>query len=299
MQKVKRHQRNSQSLTSVECEDAQHSSARPFSFSMVPLYRPVTFSLYITYPCFISWCGASQGHFVNHTRPVQDLLYNSTLYMVSADVVIRVVLWSFVESLLLLLTSLPTEGCHASVFFGRLLIVGWGPEHPRIGGWSLLAVMSDWQHGVDWLLAKYCWCRLRLDSCWCIWRAGAKGLSLAGPPRSGETSKLGSMDPVAERDQMRVAWWQEKKDKVVDSSRCRVVAHDQSLHSGFAVVHHKTVGLLGWVTKPRPKTRWVKTGSGRAEKLRCRGTCGGIAGLASGEHRLRWRCSRLMKRSAT
>jgi hypothetical protein len=32
----------------------------------------------------------------------------------------------------------------------------WGPEHPRTGGWSLLAVMSDWQRGVDWLLAEYC-----------------------------------------------------------------------------------------------------------------------------------------------
>jgi hypothetical protein len=32
----------------------------------------------------------------------------------------------------------------------------WGPEHPRTAGWSFLAVMSDWQHGVNWLLAE-CW----------------------------------------------------------------------------------------------------------------------------------------------
>jgi hypothetical protein len=25
----------------------------------------------------------------------------------------------------------------------------WGLERPRTSGWSLLAVMSDWQHGVD------------------------------------------------------------------------------------------------------------------------------------------------------
>jgi hypothetical protein len=25
----------------------------------------------------------------------------------------------------------------------------WGLEHPRTGGWPLLAVMSDWQRGVD------------------------------------------------------------------------------------------------------------------------------------------------------
>jgi hypothetical protein len=54
----------------------------------------------------------------------------------------------------------------------------WGPERPRTGGWSLLGVMSYWQRGVDWLLAEYCTCRLRLDLCWCRWRAGAKGLSL-------------------------------------------------------------------------------------------------------------------------
>jgi hypothetical protein len=35
------------------------------------------------------------------------------------------------------------------------------------------------------------------------------------------------------------------KNEVVDRSRCRVAAHDGSLHSGFAAVHHKTVRLLG------------------------------------------------------
>jgi hypothetical protein len=35
--------------------------------------------------------------------------------------------------------------------------------------------MSDWQRCVDWFLAKYCRCRLRLDSCWCRWRTSAKG----------------------------------------------------------------------------------------------------------------------------
>jgi hypothetical protein len=36
-----------------------------------------------------------------------------------------------------------------------------------------------------------------------------------------------------------------KKSKTNDWSRCRVAAHDWSLHAGFAVVHQKTVGLLG------------------------------------------------------
>jgi hypothetical protein len=32
------------------------------------------------------------------------------------------------------------------------------------------------------------------------------------------------MDLVAERDQVRAAWWQEKQDEVMDSSRCKVAA---------------------------------------------------------------------------
>jgi hypothetical protein len=72
-----------------------------------------------------------------------------------------------------------------------------------------------------------------------------KGLGLAGPLRSGETSRLSSMDPVAKRDQVRAAWWQQKQDAVVDKSWCRVAAHDRSLYARFAAVHYKTIGLLG------------------------------------------------------
>jgi hypothetical protein len=53
------------------------------------------------------------------------------------------------------------------------------------------------------------------------------------PPRSGETSRLNSMGPVAEQDQVWVVWWQEKQDEVVNMSRCRVAAHNRSLHAGF------------------------------------------------------------------
>jgi hypothetical protein len=51
--------------------------------------------------------------------------------------------------------------------------------------------------------------------------------------------------PGGQRGQVRAAWWREKQDKVVDRSRCRVAAHDQSLHAGFVAVHHKTVELFG------------------------------------------------------
>jgi hypothetical protein len=71
-----------------------------------------------------------------------------------------------------------------------------------------------------------------------------KGLCLAGPPRRGETSRLSSSDG-GQWGQMRAAWWQEKQYEVMERSRCRVAAHDRSPHAGFAVVHYKTVGLLG------------------------------------------------------
>jgi hypothetical protein len=170
----------------------------------------------------------------------------------------------------------------------------WGLERPRIGRWSLPSVMSDGQHGVDWLLAEYCRCMLRLDLRLCRWRAGTKGLSLAGPQKSGDTSRLRSKDPVAKRDQVRATWWHERQDRVMNRSWCRVVSHCQSLHAGFVEVHHKTVGLLGWATKPRPEAQRVETGSGCAKKFRCRVTCTG-SGFASGRHGLQRRRDHLIK----
>jgi hypothetical protein len=38
-----------------------------------------------------------------------------------------------------------------------------------------------------------------------------------GPPRCGEISKLSLRDLVAERDQVRAAWWQEKQDEAVNN----------------------------------------------------------------------------------
>jgi hypothetical protein len=45
----------------------------------------------------------------------------------------------------------------------------------RTDGWSLPCLMSDWQRCVDWFLANYCRCRLRLECCRCRWRTSAKG----------------------------------------------------------------------------------------------------------------------------
>jgi hypothetical protein len=90
-----------------------------------------------------------------------------------------------------------------------------------------------------------------------------------------------------------------EQDKVINWSRCRVAAHDRSLHAGFAAVHQKTIGLLGGATKPRPEARRAETASGRTGRLRCRRTRGGISGLASGGRGLRQRRGRVMKRSST
>jgi hypothetical protein len=46
---------------------------------------------------------------------------------------------------------------------------------------------------------------------------------------------------------VRAAWLKEKQDKVLDRSRCRVAAHNRSLHAGFAAVHHKT-GQVTWLS---------------------------------------------------
>jgi hypothetical protein len=73
----------------------------------------------------------------------------------------------------------------------------------------------------------------------------AKGLCLAGPPRSGETSRPDSRDPVASEVTCGPHDGKKKQDEVIDRSRCRVAADDRSLHAGFVAVHQKTVGLLG------------------------------------------------------
>jgi hypothetical protein len=54
-----------------------------------------------------------------------------------------------------------------------------------------------------------------------------------------------------------------------------------------------------WLSqKTRPEARRAETGSGRAEKLRCRRTRGGITGIVSGGRGLRRQRGRAMKRSA-
>jgi hypothetical protein len=161
----------------------------------------------------------------------------------------------------------------------------------RTGGWSLSSVMSDWQCYVDWLLAKYCKCRLRLDWCWCRWRTSAKGhrrwglqvwrrqVGLVRGTRWPAESSAGLMVArTAGQSRGRFLGWASKSR----SSRDYVGAESwMAIHggytefAGFAVVYQKTSGLHGWATKPRPKTRRggaatqasLTTQEGRSDRL--------------------------------
>jgi hypothetical protein len=126
----------------------------------------------------------------------------------------------------------------------------------------------------------------------------AKGLCLTGPPRSGETSRLGSRDPVASGVKCGPHGGKKSKTKSWIG-----VGAGQWLTTGVCTrgLRRFTPKPSGYLVEPqpRPKARWAETGSGRTKKLRCRWTRGGIAGLASGGRGLQQMRGCAMKRSAT
>jgi hypothetical protein len=131
----------------------------------------------------------------------------------------------------------------------------------RTGGWSLPGVMSDWQHCVDWFLAKYCRCRLWLDGCWCMWRTSAKGrcgglqvwrrqVGLVQGTRWPAGSSAGHVVArTARLSQGQFLGWasnqRSSRDYVGDESRV-VIGGGYTEFAGFPVVHQKTTGFLGW-----------------------------------------------------
>jgi hypothetical protein len=175
----------------------------------------------------------------------------------------------------------------------------------RTGGWSLPGVMSDWQRCVNWFLSKYCWCRLRLDSCWCRWRTSVKGRCRWGlqvwrrqvglvrgtrwPPGSSTGRMVARMarwsrelflgwatKPRSSRDFVGVKSWV-------------VIGGGYIKFAGFAMVHQKTIGLLGGATKPRPKTGrgcQAKTGLTDLENRSDRFGVAGRRKLRGGGHTL-------------
>jgi hypothetical protein len=141
----------------------------------------------------------------------------------------------------------------------------------RTGGWSLPCVMSDWQRCVEWFLAKYCRSRFRLDSSWCRWKTSVKGhyrwglqvwrrkVGFVWGTRWPAGSSAGRMVARTTRWSRWTVSWLSHKTKVRagtswERSHEWWLAGGYIKFAGFAVVHQKTSGLLGWATKPRPKT---------------------------------------------
>jgi hypothetical protein len=198
----------------------------------------------------------------------------------------------------------------------------------RTGGWSLPVVMSDWQHCVDWFLAKYYRCRLRLDWCWCGWRKSAKGhrwwglqvwrrqVGFVRRTRWPAESSAGRMVAWTARwSHGRFLGWASKprsRRDYVGAESWVAIGGGYTEFAGFPVVHQKSTGFLGWSTKPRLKNRRRRCSSSRpvwpvgltgltgvrqrSPEPSKRRTCVGITRLASRLSRLRLPGIRPMER---
>jgi hypothetical protein len=141
----------------------------------------------------------------------------------------------------------------------------WGPMDGRFLVWWVR------QRCVDWFLAKYCRCRLRFDSCWCRWRTSTKGHCRWGLQvwRRQVGFVWGTRWPAGSCAGRMVAWtarWSRGRflgraskprtsRDYVEAKSWVEIGGGYTEFAGFAVVHQKTIGLLGWATKPRQKTR--------------------------------------------
>jgi hypothetical protein len=140
--------------------------------------------------------------------------------------------------------------------------------------------MSDWQRCVDWFLAKYCMCKLRLDWCWCRWRTSTKGhcrwglqvwrrqLGLVRGTRWPAGSSASSMVArIARWSHGRFLGWASKprlSRDYVGAESWMVIGGGYTEFAGFPVAHQKTTGFLGWSTKPWPKNRRRRCSSSRS-----------------------------------
>jgi hypothetical protein len=169
----------------------------------------------------------------------------------------------------------------------------------RNSGRSLPSVMSDWQRCVDWLLAKYCRCRLRLDCCWCRWRKSVKGrrrwgLQVWRRQVGLVRGTLWPADSSAGRMVARTVGWScgrflgrtskpRSSRDYVGAESWVAIGGGYTKIAGFAVVHQKTTGLLDWATKPRPKTRQGDV----ANQAGLTAQGGGLTALAAAAEELR------------
>jgi hypothetical protein len=137
----------------------------------------------------------------------------------------------------------------------------------RTGGWSLPCVMSDWRRCVDWFLAKYYRCRLRLDSCWYRWRTRAKGrcwwglqvwrrqVGFVRGTRWPAGSSAGRMVATTARWSRWTVSWLSHKTKVKPG------LHGSQVKSGDWWRLHQVRGVCGG----SPENHWVTRLSHKAE----------------------------------
>jgi hypothetical protein len=131
-----------------------------------------------------------------------------------------------------------------------------------------------------------------------------KVFSLEGPPGDGETSRLGSRDPVDDGTRCGHMVARRARQSHGRSSRCTVAVESRGLaggrtaHEGFGGLPTKPSedGFLVWASKPSPKAQHDGDGIRACREASRRRTRGGIAWLTLGGRGVRRRRGRLMAR---
>jgi hypothetical protein len=131
-----------------------------------------------------------------------------------------------------------------------------------------------------------------------------KVFSLEGPPGDGETSRLGSRDPVDGGTKCGPHGGETSKtkswriDPVHGGGRVERLGGGRAEHAGFGGLPTKPseYGFLVWASKPSPKDQHDGDGIRACREASRRRTRGGIAWLASGGRGVRRRCGRPMAR---
>jgi hypothetical protein len=131
-----------------------------------------------------------------------------------------------------------------------------------------------------------------------------KVFSVEGPLGDGETSRLGSRDPVDSRTRCGTHGGEQARRSRGRSSRCTVVVQSRGLaggraeHAGFCGFPTKPSenGFLVWASKPSPKAQHDGDGIWACREASKRRTRDGIAWLASGGRGVRQRRGHPMAR---
>jgi hypothetical protein len=131
-----------------------------------------------------------------------------------------------------------------------------------------------------------------------------KVFSLEGPSGDGETSRLGSRDPMDSGTRCGPHGGETSKTKswtielVHGGGRVKRLGGSQTEHAGFGGLPTKPSedSFLVWASKPSPRTQHDGDGIRACREASKRRTRGGIAWLVSGGRRVRQRRGRPMAR---